>query len=64
MSAAVTGVADAVATECDAGVVGFRLLGAVLADHLCVSDFLALVAGDIIKVYHVECVSSLPTFLV
>ena len=30
LSAAVTGVADAVSTnDCDAGVVGFRLLGAV-----------------------------------
>ena len=56
-------VADAVAADYDVGVVGFRLLGAVLADHLCVSDFLASVAGDIVKLYHIERVGSLHAFL-
>ena len=63
MGATVTRVADAVASDCDVGVVGFGLLGALLAEYLCVSDFLASVAGDIVKIYHMEHFSSFHAFL-
>ena len=63
MGAAVTRVANVVVTNSDAGAVGLQILGAVLADHLCVGDLLLLVAGDIIEVYHMESVCTLHALL-
>ncbi len=63
MSAAVTGVADVVAADPDVGAVGFQFLGAVLADNLCVGDFLSSVAGDVVEVYYMERVCTLHAFL-
>ncbi len=53
LGATVTGVSDAVAANYDASAVGFRLLGVVTVDHLCVSDFLALVTGERVGSLHV-----------